>query len=130
VQWVRAGLDQRRGEHGVAVDDAGQVRLLLVAGAELRNRQRAQHDRRQHGDRRDRTADLLEQQTQRDEAEAAAADVFRQRDAEQARFGELGPRLAVETLAAGFDLLEPFVRDAVREDLPREIARRLLLFAQ
>jgi hypothetical protein len=53
----------------------------LGVAAELRKGQRAEHDRREHRDRRDRASDLLEQSAQRHKAETTAADVLGQRDA-------------------------------------------------
>src|SRR5262249_56210523 len=82
------------------------------------------------GDGGEGGAGLVEQLAQSHEAEAAAADVLGQRDPEQSRLGELAPRVAVEALAAGLDLLQVLVRLAVGEDLVGEAARRLLLLGE
>ena len=130
VERVGPGLDQRRGQHRLTGDDAWQVLLHLRVGAELRDGQRAEHHGRQHRDRRDGAADLFEETAQGHEPEAAPACVLRQRDPEQARLRQLRPRVAIESLAAGLELLEVLVRLAVGQDLAGEVARRLLLLAQ
>src|SRR5205085_8009380 len=107
-----------------------QQRLALLGAAELGDGQPAEDDRREHRHVRDRPSDLLEQEGDLDEPEPAAADVLRERDAEQVGLGQLGPRAPVEALLAGLDLLQAVLGDLALEDLVGEVADGLLLFAE
>ena len=107
-------------------------RLALGVGAEAVEGQRAVDHRLDDGDVGRRPARRLHDQTGRDEVEPGAADVLAQVDAEQAGVGQLLPELTVEgPLVAGgrLELLEPLVCRPLAEDLPRQLADSLLLFA-
>jgi len=119
-----------RGEEGLARDHPGQPLALLRGRAELRQRKRAEREHGEVGHRRDRAADLLEQETLLEEAEAAAPELLRQACADQVRVGERAPQLAVHALGARLDLLGALVRGLVTEDLARELGQPLLVVGQ
>src|SRR5262249_40208594 len=117
---LRRQLDQPRGEDRLARRDRCQPALALRIGAELGERQ----PRGPGGHRR---SNLLEQETELRQAEAAAARALRQSHAEQVRLGERGPQLAVEPVAVALDQLQPLVRGVILTDRARQLAQRFLL---
>ena len=102
-----AGYLERRGEHGLARDDAGQPAGLLAVGAELGERSGRPRPWASTGTGATRRPCCLEHEADLDEPEPAAAVGLGQRDAEQAGVGELLPELAVDAVLAGLDLLHP-----------------------
>ena len=95
-------LGQGRGQHPAAGGHARQQRRTLLVGAELVDRQRGQHGGEVR-DRGRRPPDLLEDQADLEEAEAAAADVLGQGDAEQAGVGQGRPQPGRVRIARGLD---------------------------
>src|SRR5262249_11657633 len=83
--------------------------------------------RRPRGAGPPRRSNLLEQETELRQAEAAAARALRQSHAEQVRLGERGPQLAVEPVAVALDQLQPLVRCVILTDRARQLAQRFLL---
>ena len=118
-------FDERGGEQHVAARDLREHRLLRV-GAELRDRQRARDERRDHRQRRDEAADLAQEHAEVEEAEAEPAGRLGQRDAEQVRLRELGPRVAVVPVVGAVAFLQVLEPGAVLEDPRREPAQLLL----
>ena len=123
-------LHEGGGEHPLPRCHRRQLALLLRARAELDDRQRAHHERRQRRHRRHAAPHLLEQQTQLEESEPAAADRLGQGDPEQVGRGQPRPRVAVEPLAAGLHLLQPLLGDLPLEHLQGRVADRLLLLRE
>ena len=80
--------------------ERAQPAIALRVAAEARDRQTAEHQRREHGNRRHRAADLFEQRADFEQAEAHAALRFGHRDAEQVRLGERLPERDVDAVGA------------------------------
>ncbi len=123
-------LDQRGGEHGAAVDDAGQPLRLLLVGAELGDGQRARHGGVQERDRRNGAPDLLEQHTRVEDPVAQTTLTLGHGHAEEVGLGQLLPGVAVEPLRIGVELLQPLHRHARLEDAAERFDERLLLLAE
>ena len=126
----RPGSVSARGEDAVAVDDVGEVPLLLgvvaVAGDGVGAEQQGGVDRH----RRDAPPHLCEKQCQLEEAVAAAADVLGQRDSEEVGGREFAPERSVVAHVAGFELGQVFGRGPVFEELARDLGDRLLFFGE
>ena len=73
---------------------------------------------------------LLEEDAELEESEAAPPDRRGQGYPEEVRLGELGPELVIEPIGALLDLLQTVVRGVVAENLPGEVAQRLLLLGE
>ena len=86
------------------------------------------HEGRSCRHRRDGSADLLEDQTDLEEAEPGAAGSLRHRNSGDAGLGELSPQGAVEDRpAGGFELFQMLVRRVVREHFADKLLQRLLI---
>ena len=88
---ARVLLELREGKGLAAVDDAGNVRGLLLGRAAAAQEAAADHDGRQIRLQHQRLAHRLHHDHGLDRAGAEAAVVFRERQAEQALLGELAP---------------------------------------
>jgi len=86
--------------------------------------------RRQDGKGCDDAPLLLGDDAGFDHGHAAAADVFAEGDADEARFGQLGVGLAVEPVGSGLDLAQAVVVDSVFEDALRKLAQLILGFVE
>ena len=95
--------------------------LLLLAGAELIDRRRAEADRRlqRDADTRVRSRDLLNRDAQREEICARAAHVLRKRQPEKAEIPHLADDVVTETMMP-IELLRHR-----RDHLPRKVATRV-----
>jgi hypothetical protein len=123
------GLDQGGRQDRLAARDARQPALLLLGAPELGDGQRAQHHRLEDRHRGRRAAHLLHDPRHLQEAQTGPAVGFGNRDAEQARLGELLPQGAVEARPfAALDLLLALVGRALAQDLGGEVENLLLLF--
>ena len=103
VGHERAVLADSSGQHAAAGGGVGQPPLTLRVVAELRDRQRSgavpgKREWRHHA------AGLDDHAAQLEQPQPAAADVLRQREAEQPGVAELVPQLLVEAGAALLDL--------------------------
>src|SRR5690606_25306448 len=96
------------------------------------DRQQRQHDRLDQRNRREGPPRLLAEQTEREEAEALAAEVLGDGETDQVRFGELLPELAVEAGArrVALDLTQAIEARARLQDLRGEVLRDLFFFAE
>ena len=88
---ARVLLELREGKGLAAVDDAGNVRGLLLGRAAMAQEAAADHDGRQIRLQHQRLAERLHHDHGLDRAGAEAAIGFRERQAEQALLGELAP---------------------------------------
>ena len=75
-------------------------------------------------------ADLLEDQGQLGEAGATAADVLRQRCADQPCLGHAAPEVLVVPLAGSLELGEPRRRRPLGQHAPGQVDQRLLVLGQ
>ena len=126
----RPGSVRSRGEKCAAVDDVGEVALLLCR----RRRSGRWCRRRAAGWRRPaparRSSPPRREARQLEEAVAAAADVLGQRDSEQVGGREFAPERSVVAHVAGFELGEVLGCGAVLEELARDLGDRLLFFGE
>ena len=129
---VLPGFEERRGEDRRAVGHARKNSLLLLGRPEPRDGQRAEHQRRQQRQRRDRAALLLEDEAGLHEAVPTAADRFGKAHAEQIGLGELVPDIVGEPAAGGvgLDVAQPLRRQLLGEDAAGEVGDRLLIFGE
>ena len=88
---ARVLLELGEGKGLAAVDDAGKMRGLLLGRAAMAQEAAAEHDGREIGLQHQRPAERLHHDHGLDRAGAEAAIGFRERQAEQALFGELAP---------------------------------------
>lgn len=127
---ARRRLRERRGQDPLARRDVRQPRPLLRIAAELHERQRAQHERREDRDRRHRPPHLAHQEAHRQEAQITAAESLGQGGTEQAGARECAPELDVVCDAARGERLQPFVRRVVRKDRAGQVGRLLLVVSK
>ena len=125
----RAELDERGREQHVAGHDLRQHRLLRF-GPEAGDRQAGGDERRDRGQRRDGATDLAQHEAQIEEAEAEPAGRLRERDAEQVRLGELGPRVPVVPLLGEVARLQVREAHPVLEDLSGQALQLFLRFGE
>ena len=88
---ARVLLELREGKGLAAVDDAGNMRSLLLGRAAVAQEAAADHDRREIRLQHQRLAERLHHDHGFDRAGAEAAIGFRERQSEQALLGELAP---------------------------------------
>ena len=88
---ARVLLELREGKGLAAVDDAGNMRGLLLGRTAVAQEAAADHDGGEIRLQHQRLAERLHHDHGLDAAGAEAAIVFRERQAEQALFGELAP---------------------------------------
>ncbi len=124
-----ARVVERSREQGLAARDARQPARLLRRAAELRERKRAEHERRERRVGHHGAAELFEQRAQLEKAHPHAAVRLGNRDPEQIRFGELRPERGIEPVGRALCGAQPLLRRLALEDLAGEGANRLLLFA-
>ena len=106
---ARLELGERGGQDALAARDLRQPRALAIFAAEARERQRAEHERREGGNGRHATPDLLEQETERQEAEVGSAVLLGDRDTEQIGLRERLPQGRVPGRASRLVLAQAFV---------------------
>ena len=123
-------LVERSREDDLAAHDLREEPFALLSGAELAHGKGAEEKRRPHRNGRHCAPDFLEEDAELEESEAAPPDRRGQGYPEEVRLGELGPELVIEPVGALLDLLQTVVRGVVAENLPGEVAQRLLLLGE
>ena len=125
---ARVLLELREGKGLAAVDDAGNVRGLLLGRAAMAQEAAADHDGREIRLQQQRLAQRLHHDHGLDRAGAEAAVVFRERQAEQALLGELAPdRLAPAALLGAVLLARLEVVGVVQQPVDAFLEKPLLL---
>ena len=125
---ARVLLELREGKGLAAVDDAGNVRRLLLGRTAAAQEAAADHDGGEIRLQHQRLAQRLHHDHGLDRAGAEAAVVFRERQAEQALLGELAPdRLAPAALLRRVFLARVEVVGVVQQPVDAILEKPLLL---